>query len=105
MELTEVTSEKNAAKIIFATDDFYGVAENLLKNDDPVCNEHMMFNNKTNNIVDGWKTQKMRNKRHNFVIIKLAGATRIISIFINTACFINEFSEISVQGKMLTERS
>ncbi|XP_067210531.1 probable inactive allantoicase isoform X6 [Linepithema humile] len=103
LELKEVTSEKNGAKIIFATDDFYGVAENLLKNDDPVCNEHMMFSNKTNNNVDGWKTQKMRNERHNFVIIQLPGATVIQSICINTACFINEFSEFSVQGKMLSE--
>ncbi|XP_067210556.1 probable inactive allantoicase [Linepithema humile] len=104
-ELIDVTSEKNGAKIIFATDDFYGVAENLLKNHDPVCNEHTIFDNKINNNVDGWKTQKMRNERHNFVIIQLPGATHIHNICIDTACFIdNKFSEFSVQGGMLPKR-
>nr|XP_012222853.1 PREDICTED: probable allantoicase isoform X1 [Linepithema humile] len=104
IELIEVTSKKNKAKIIFATDDFYGVAENLLKDDDPVCNKHTFFDNKINNNVDGWKTQKIRHNKNNFVIIQLAGATDIHSICIDTTCFTDPYiSQFSVQGELLSK--
>ncbi|XP_071627560.1 allantoicase-like [Temnothorax longispinosus] len=89
-EVYELSSRENGARIVFATDDYFGVAENLLKEEEPVQQ-------------DGWVTRSRHEEGHDFAIIELPDETKIDFICIDTAFFTNNFPiQFSIQGARRT---
>ncbi|XP_029168341.1 probable allantoicase [Nylanderia fulva] len=101
-ELCELSSADNGAKIVFATNDFYGVAENLLKQADPTEKGLMELNNQQLTVsIDGWVTQRKRALNFDFAIIKLAMRAEIHFICVDTTFIIgNVAHQFSLQGKL-----
>ncbi|KAJ8683424.1 hypothetical protein QAD02_019216 [Eretmocerus hayati] len=98
-ELQEVSSEESGGKILFATDDFFAVAENLLAKDEPKWNDDYTEFGKW---MDGWETQRKRTTGHDWAIIQLAKPTLIRRICVDTAFFSGNFApRFSVQAACL----
>ncbi|XP_071563569.1 allantoicase-like isoform X2 [Temnothorax nylanderi] len=96
-EVYELSSRENGARIVFATDDYFGVAENLLKEEEPVQQEG--FTNFGKRIMDGWVTKSRHGKSHDFAIIEFAADVKIDFICIDTAFFTNNFPiQFSIQS-------
>lgn len=117
-----VCSEKAGAKILFATDDWFAAAENLLKDTPPHFDESaycfevrrtdMRYNNFTPNlnfnllielcqgkVMDGWETRRRREEGHDWCLIKLSdSSSKISGIEIDTAHFTgNHVPKISIE--------
>ncbi|XP_077277482.1 uncharacterized protein LOC143905765 isoform X2 [Temnothorax americanus] len=88
-EVYELSSRENGARIVFATDDYFGVAKNLLKEEEPVQQEG--FTNFGKRIMDGWVTKSRHEKKLDFAIIEFAADVKIDFICIDTAFFSNNF--------------
>ncbi|XP_014469576.1 PREDICTED: probable allantoicase [Dinoponera quadriceps] len=100
-ELLEVSSEKNGAKIVFATDDFFGVAENLLKEEEPVWKENEYTN--FGKWMDGWETRRKRKTGNDYVIIALAAEAQVSHVCIDTCFFTGNFPpKFSISGDKLS---
>ncbi|XP_004709871.1 probable allantoicase [Echinops telfairi] len=69
IQLIDMASESVGGKILFATDDFFAPAENLLKSDAPHFKEHEYT--EFGKWMDGWETRWRRIPGHDWCIIKL----------------------------------
>ncbi|XP_058802897.1 probable inactive allantoicase [Phymastichus coffea] len=97
----EISSAENGAKILFATDDFFAVAENLLKPEEPYWNEEYTEFGKW---MDGWETRRKRIPGHDWVIIALAGQNRLDGVCVDTAFFTgNHAPRFSLQAACMSE--
>lgn len=64
------------AKVVFATDEFFGAKENLIKAEAPIQQESGL---------DAWVTKRRRGQGHDFSIIKLGRFSVIKEIIIDTS--------------------
>ncbi|KAL7301809.1 hypothetical protein TKK_0005419 [Trichogramma kaykai] len=97
----DVSSQKNGAKVLFATDDFFAVAENLLKEEEPEWNENYTEYGKW---MDGWETRRKRIDGHDWAIIALSDPCELRSIHLDTAFFTGNFApRFSVQAAHLVD--
>ncbi|KAJ3128375.1 hypothetical protein HK098_004622 [Nowakowskiella sp. JEL0407] len=129
----DLANSSYGGKVLFATDDFFSVAENMISPSDPVWNEEytefgkllsLQFRNFTlctNAILlilryrqmDGWETRRKRTEGHDWCIIKLGLPGKIVGFDVDTAYFTGNHSpRISIQGlssdkelKLLPRRS
>nr|XP_054765821.1 allantoicase-like [Lytechinus pictus] len=101
VNLTDLVSRKVGGEILFATDDWFAVAENLLKEDEPVWweGEFTDFGKK----MDGWETRRKRIPGHDWCIIKLGIPGVIRGVDANTRHFTGNYTpRISIQAACLT---
>ncbi|CAL1673497.1 unnamed protein product [Lasius platythorax] len=103
-ELCELSSISNGASIIFATNDYFGVAENLLKDTEPTEKGiEEMSDEQMTVTVDAWVTERKRTPGYDFAIIKLAARAEIHFICVDTAFLVDNVAlQFSVQAKLLT---
>ncbi|KAM4866704.1 putative inactive allantoicase isoform 2-T2 [Thomomys bottae] len=68
-QLVDMASEAVGGRILFATDDFFSPAENLLKSTSPSFNEHEYT--EFGKWMDGWETRRKRIPGHDWCVVKL----------------------------------
>ncbi len=100
--LENLCSETDGAKILFATDEWFAAADNLLKRDPPVFRSDLYC--EQGKVMDGWETRRRREAGHDWCIIKLAHQrARVEGIEIDTAHFTgNHVPRISLLAADLT---
>ncbi|XP_053444527.1 probable inactive allantoicase isoform X2 [Nycticebus coucang] len=68
-QLIDMASEAVGGKVLFATDDFFAPAENLIKSDNPSFKEHEYT--EFGKWMDGWQTRRKRIPGHDWCVIRL----------------------------------
>ncbi|XP_074144160.1 putative inactive allantoicase isoform X1 [Sminthopsis crassicaudata] len=100
IQLTDLASENVGGKVLFATDDFFAPAENLLKKHRPSYKpkEYTEFGK----WMDGWETRRRRIPGHDWCIIQLGIQGIIRGFDVDTAFFTgNHAPRISIQAACL----
>lgn len=93
---------QNGGQIIYATDDFFATAENMIQDSEPVYVDGKYT--EYGKWMDGWETRRKRIPGHDWCIIKLVAPCNIKGILVDTAFFTGNFPpRISIQGGNLTE--
>lgn len=94
---------QSGGEIIFATDDYFATADNLIEDSEPVFIEDKYT--EYGKWMDGWETRRKRIPGHDWCIIKLVASCNIKGILVDTAFFKGNFApRISLQGGNLTEK-
>ncbi|KAK7072847.1 hypothetical protein SK128_007825 [Halocaridina rubra] len=102
-ELNNLASEKLGGKILFATDDWFAVAENLLKDSDAEWKEGLFTD--CGKWMDGWETRRKRIPGHDWCILRLGVPGVIEGIDADTSFFTGNYvPRISVQAAVLSPR-
>ncbi|KAJ3403801.1 hypothetical protein HDU80_003705 [Chytriomyces hyalinus] len=108
--MTEITTDRNPfaqlvdltanGNVLFATDDFFQVAETLILKQDPVWDEKKFT--PFGKWMDGWETRRKRTEGHDWSIVKLGLSGTISGLHIDTAFFTgNQTPRISIQAACL----
>ncbi|XP_021946063.1 allantoicase [Folsomia candida] len=101
VKFTELNNLSNGAKILFASDDFFANAENLLKEHNAEWKEGVF--DPQGKWMDGWETRRKRIPGHDFCIIKLSHPSVIHGFHADTSFFTGNFTpRISIQAGKLT---
>ena len=85
------------SKIYKFSDQFFGKASRLIKDENPIFKEGVYDSN--GKWMDGWETRRKRDKGNDYVIIKLGIPGKISEVVIDTAFFNGnkpEFASIDV---------
>ena len=72
-------------KIYEYSDQFFGLASRLLKDEPPVFKDGVY--DKNGKWMDGWETRRKRNKGHDYLILKLGRPGKIHKVDIDTSYF------------------
>ena len=80
--LENLASEELGSKVVYATDEFFGKKENLIKAERPISRPGVFTENGL--WVDGWVTRRRRDQSHDFAIIKLGRAGVVKEVLIDT---------------------
>ena len=103
-ELTDVASSAIGGKILFATDDWFASAEQLVSPDPPRFDPSAFTD--WGKWMDGWETRRKRIGGHDWCIVALAAPTRVYGFEVDTAFFTgNQAPRISIQGAYLPNRA
>lgn len=80
------------AKVLFATDEWFATADNLLKDNDPEFDENAYC--EQGKVMDGWESRRRREEGHDWCLIQLASPfytskpkTKLVGIEVDTAFF------------------
>lgn len=99
---TNLTDENLGARVIFSTDEFFAVADNLLKREDPTYDPNAYCSQ--GKVMDGWESRRRRKPGHDWTVIRLAYRGVIAGVELDTAYFTGNYApRISIQGANLTE--
>jgi allantoicase len=99
--LVNLTSNSQGARVLFATDEWFATAENLLKDTPPIFDEHAFC--EQGKVMDGWESRRRREAGHDWAVIKLPSRAVMMGIEIDTAHFTgNQVPLISLQVADLT---
>lgn len=94
---------QNGGKVIFATDDWFAAAENMIKDTDPIFIEDKYT--EYGKWMDGWETRRRRIPGHDWCVIKLASTCTVNGFHVDTAFFTGNYApRVSIQGARLTEK-
>lgn len=97
---TNLISE-TTSKVLFATDEWFARAENLIKDSPPVFDPDLYCSE--GKVMDGWESRRRRTEGHDWCVIATNGRTKgymndIIGVEIDTAYFTgNQTPKISIQ--------
>ncbi|XP_007671078.1 probable allantoicase isoform X1 [Ornithorhynchus anatinus] len=100
LRFTDLASENVGGKVLFATDDFFAPAENLLKSRGPEfkADEFTEFGK----WMDGWETRRKRIPGHDWCLIQLGIPGIIHGFEADTAFFTGNYApHLSVQAACL----
>ncbi|XP_055284087.1 probable inactive allantoicase [Moschus berezovskii] len=101
-QLIDLASEFVGGKILFATDDFFAPAENLLKRDNPSFKEHEYT--EFGKWMDGWQTRRKRIPGHDWCVVRLGIRGVIRGFDVDTAFFTGDHApRVSIQAANLEE--
>jgi allantoicase len=85
------------ARILFATDEWFAAADNLLQDTDAVFDPNAFCNE--GKVMDGWETRRRRTVGHDFCLVQLATPVQIDEIVIDTGYFTGNFvPAVSIQA-------
>lgn len=95
--LVNFCSASQGARVLYATDEWFASADNLLKDDDPVF-DPLAFCSE-GKVMDGWESRRRREVGHDWCLIKLGKrATNLVGVEIDTAHFTgNNVPRISLE--------
>ena len=98
-----LASVQLGSEVVFATDEWFAAAENLLQDSEPVWKADLYTN--YGKWMDGWESRRRRTEGHDWAIVKLGlAASRIRFIEVDTAFFTGNFSpKVSIHGAYLEE--
>ncbi|KAJ9590925.1 hypothetical protein L9F63_016023 [Diploptera punctata] len=100
-ELNDLISQRNGGKVLFATDDWFAAAENLIKPEEPEWREREFT--EFGKWMDGWETRRKRIPGHDWAIIKLGVPGILQGVTVNTAFFTGNYApRFSLQAAYLT---
>ena len=95
-QLNNLSCATLGSQIIFATDDWFAEAENLLVPEAAVWQEGFTEQGKW---MDGWETRRKRMPGHDWCIVQLGLAGTIFGVELDTAFFTGNFApRASVQA-------
>eukprot|EP00105_Crassostrea_gigas_P043017 XP_019927165.1 PREDICTED: allantoicase-like isoform X1 [Crassostrea gigas] len=101
-ELNDLVNEKVGGNILYATDDWFAVAENLLKAEDPLFKVGVFT--KYGKWMDGWETRRKRIPGHDWCIVELGVPGIISGIDVDTSYFTGNYSpQVSIQAAVLSK--
>ncbi|XP_078503988.1 putative inactive allantoicase isoform X1 [Lissotriton helveticus] len=102
VQLNDLATETVGGKVLFATDDFFAPAENLLKRQAPEFNVDLFT--EYGKWMDGWETRRKRISGHDWCIIQLGIPGVIHGFDVDTRFFIGNYTpRISVQAANLNQ--
>ncbi|KAL3864292.1 hypothetical protein ACJMK2_005988 [Sinanodonta woodiana] len=102
-ELNDLVAEKVGGGILFATDDWFAVAENLLKSNPPEWREGVFT--EFGKWMDGWETRRKRIPGHDWCIIQLGVPGYIYGVHLDTSYFTGNYvPKISIQAACLDKK-
>lgn len=89
-------SANDGAKILFATDDWFAAAENLLKDTPPIFDPDAYC--EQGKVMDGWETRRRREAGHDWCLILLPYRASISCLELDTAHFTgNQVPKINME--------
>jgi allantoicase len=96
-DVVNATSSGAGAQILFATDEWFATADNLLKDSPPHFDPNEYC--EQGKVMDGWETRRRREAGHDWCLIRLSDRVRsIVGIEIDTAHFTgNNAPAISIE--------
>ncbi|XP_077912044.1 putative inactive allantoicase isoform X3 [Halichoerus grypus] len=101
-QLADMASDAVGGKILFATDDFFAPAENLIKSDSPSFKVHEYT--EFGKWMDGWETRRKRIPGHDWCIIKLGIQGIIRGFDVDISYFMGDYApRMSIQAANLEE--
>ncbi|KAI9328285.1 allantoicase, partial [Obelidium mucronatum] len=90
----------NPGSVLFATDDFFQVAESLILENEPIWDADKFT--PFGKWMDGWETRRKRIEGHDWCLIKLGLSGTIEGLHIDTAFFTgNQTPRVSIQAACL----
>ncbi|KAL7426051.1 hypothetical protein ACHAXM_000287 [Skeletonema potamos] len=103
-----LSSSANSAKILFATDEWFACAENILSPYPPTFIADLYC--EQGKVMDGWETRRKRTEGHDWCIVKLgcgdesSGSPMMIeSVELDTAYFTgNQTPRVSIEAMKIT---
>jgi|EP01049_Picozoa_sp_SAG25_P005578 allantoicase len=103
-ELSNVASAAVGARVLFATDDWFACAENMISDAPPVFDPDAFTNwGKT---MDGWETRRKRIAGHDWCVLRLGLPAVIRGLVIDTGFFTgNQCPAVSVHACCIAENS
>lgn len=94
--LDNFCSGKEGAQVLFATDEWFASANNLIKDDSPHFDDTAFC--EQGKVTDGWETRRLREPGHDWCIIKLVHRAQIVGVEVDTAHFTgNNAPQISIE--------
>ena len=98
---TQLNCLTSAGRVIFASDDWFAAAENLLQDGEPVWREGFTEQGKW---MDGWESRRKRIEGHDWCVIELGLPGTILGLQLDTSFFTGNYApRASVQGTWLEE--
>lgn len=93
---TNFLSASHGARVLFATDEWFATADNLLNESDPVFDPDAFC--EQGKVMDGWETRRRREIGHDWCVLKLSERASIGVVCLDTAYFTgNHVPRISIQ--------
>lgn len=103
-QLTDLAAERLGGKVIYATDDFFAEKENLIK-----PGRGIFITDKYTDRgkwMDGWESRRKRTPGHDWAIVQLATAGKIVGFDIDTNFFLgNHPPDASIEATYITDPS
>ena len=100
---SNLCSASGGSKVLFATDDWFAAAENLLKDGPPIFVDDLYC--EQGKVMDGWETRRRREEGHDWCLIQLSSQAEIRALEIDTAHFTgNNTPQISIEIADLTSK-
>ncbi|ODM97994.1 Allantoicase [Orchesella cincta] len=102
LQFTRMNNLSRGSTILFATDDFFAEAENLLKDTEPEWKEGVYT--PEGKWMDGWETRRKRIPGHDYCLIKLECPSVIYGFECDTSFFTGNFTPcVSIQAARLSQ--
>ncbi|XP_060566892.1 allantoicase-like [Ruditapes philippinarum] len=99
-DYNDLASDQVGGKVLFATDDWFAPAENLIKDESPVFKEGEITD--YGMWMDGWETRRKRTEGHDWCIIQLGVAGVISGVDVDTSYFTGNYApRCSIQAACL----
>mmetsp|Transcript_22271 Transcript_22271/g.39448 ORF Transcript_22271/g.39448 Transcript_22271/m.39448 type:complete len:390 (+) Transcript_22271:124-1293(+) len=100
--LTDLAEESMGTKILFATDEWFAAAENVIKSAEPIfITDKFTTYGKW---MDGWESRRKRTAGHDWAIIELGLAGNLFGVKIDTRFFTgNQSPRFSLQAAELDD--
>uniref|UniRef100_UPI00398E9331 allantoicase n=1 Tax=Pristiophorus japonicus TaxID=55135 RepID=UPI00398E9331 len=100
VQLNDLACEASGAKVMFATDDWFATAENLLKREAPQWKAKDFTN--FGKWMDGWETRRKRIPGHDWCIIQLGVPGDIHGFDVDTSYFTGNYApRVSIEAACL----
>ncbi|XP_049808414.1 allantoicase-like [Schistocerca nitens] len=102
-QLNDLCAERNGGQVLFATDDWFAVAENLIKEEPPEWREGEFT--ECGKWMDGWETRRRRTPGHDWAILRLGVPGVLRGVTVDTAYFTGNFApRFSLQAANLSRK-
>lgn len=94
--MVELSSAQFGGRVLFATDDWFAVADNMIMPHDPVFIPDKFT--EFGKWMDGWESRRKRIPGHDWAIVRLGLPGTVAGIEVSTAFFTGNFSpRVSIQ--------
>ncbi|XP_061899612.1 allantoicase isoform X2 [Entelurus aequoreus] len=102
LNLNNLACESVGAKVVFATDEWFAPAANLLKREPPQFNASAFT--QFGKWMDGWETRRKRTPGHDWCLIQLGVPGLVYGVDVDTSYFTgNHPPHVSIQGACLEQ--